>query len=89
MTSDPGIARRVAPLENDRDALYELLDDFRTEVRTRFDQHEARFDTIDQRFDGVDQRFDTIDRRFDGLEGQLNRIAGTLDDVVRRLPESR
>jgi len=82
MTSDPGIARRVARLENDRDALYELLDDFRTEVRTRFDQHEARFDTIDQRFDGVD-------RRFDGLEGQLNRIAGTLDDVVRRLPESR
>jgi len=75
MTSDPGIARRVARLENDRDALYELLDDFRTEVRTRFDQHEARFDTIDQ--------------RFDGLEGQLNRIAGTLDDVVRRLPESR
>jgi len=82
MTSDPGIARRVARLANDRDALYELLDDFRTEVRTRFDQHEARFDTIDQRFDGVD-------RRFDGLEGQLNRIAGTLDDVVRRLPESR
>jgi len=47
MTSDPSIARRVARLENDRDALYELVDDFRVETRARFDQHDVRFDRLE------------------------------------------
>lgn len=47
MTSEPNIARSVARLENDRDSLYELVDDFRAETRTRFDQHDARFDRLE------------------------------------------
>lgn len=38
MTPDADLELRVARLENDRDAIYELIDDFRSETRTRFDQ---------------------------------------------------
>jgi hypothetical protein len=41
MTSTPGIARRVARLENDRDALNELVDEFRAESLARFDRLES------------------------------------------------
>jgi len=47
MTSEPNIARSIARLENDRDSLYELVDDFRSETRTRFDQHDVRFDRLE------------------------------------------
>ena len=47
MTSEPTINRRIARLENDRDSLYELVDDFRGETRARFDRHDARFDRLE------------------------------------------
>ena len=47
MTSEPNLARSLARLENDRDSLYELVDDFRAETRDRFDQHDTRFDRLE------------------------------------------
>ncbi len=101
VTSDPHLLRRVARLENDRDSLYELVDDFRAEVRARFDQvdarldqhgarldqHSARLDQHDARFDRIDARFDQHDARFDQHDVRFDRIDGTLAEVLRRLPE--
>ncbi|GAC1530848.1 MAG: hypothetical protein NVS3B1_23500 [Marmoricola sp.] len=48
MASDLNLTRSVARLENDRDSLYELIDDFRAETLTRFDEHDARFDRLEE-----------------------------------------
>lgn len=78
MTSERSIERRVSRLENDRDAMYELLEEFRSEARGALDELRAE---TNARFDGVDARFDGVDARFD-------RIEGTLAEVLRRLPEA-
>lgn len=57
MTSDPGLTRRVERLENDTEAIYELL----AELKAGQVAHSARFDGIDARFDGVDTRLAGID----------------------------
>jgi len=82
VTSEPHISRSVARLENDRDSLYELVDDFRTETLRRFDQvDDFRTETL-RRFDQVDDfRTETLRR--------LDRIEGGLSEVLRRLPGTR
>ena len=76
MANDPELRRRVSRLENDRDALYELI----SEISSTQQEHSRRFDAVDRRFDAVDGRLDAVDRRFDSVEA-------TLSEVLRRLPE--
>jgi hypothetical protein len=97
MASDPHTELRLSRLENDRDALYELV----SEIRSIQEDHSRRFDGMDQRFDGLDQRFDGLDQRFDGLDQRFDRMDQRFDrmdqrfdgfgtilaEIVRRLPE--
>ena len=55
--SDPSLSRRVARLENDTEAIDELI----TDVRTNLDEHTRRFDGIDGRLDGLEGRFDGVE----------------------------
>ena len=67
MTSDPNIELRVSRLENDRDSIYELIDDFRAATRTRFDAVEGTLDDFRTetrtRFDAVESTLDEVLRR--------------------------
>lgn len=63
MTSEPNLARSVARLENDRDSLYELVDDFRTEVRHRFEKIDARIEKHGARFDRLEDSLAEVLRR--------------------------
>ncbi|GAB7004024.1 hypothetical protein JCM18899A_14960 [Nocardioides sp. AN3] len=72
VTSDPGIARRVARLENDRDALYELIDEFRAESRARFHRLEGTLAEVTQQHS----------RRFDRLEGTLAEVLRRLPESL-------
>ncbi len=76
MTSDPGMSRRVARLENDTESIYELL----TEVRSTQDEHTSRLDRVETTLTKVASTLDEHARRFDGIQT-------TLTEVVRRLPE--
>jgi DNA repair exonuclease SbcCD ATPase subunit len=87
MTSDPELTRRVERLENDRDALYELVTEFRTETLERFEQVDRRFEQVDQRFEQVDRRFEGVDQRLEGIDQRLVSLGDTLVEVLRRLPE--
>jgi hypothetical protein len=49
MTSDPGLSRRVARVENDTESIYELF----TEVRSTQDEHTRRFDQIESTLNEV------------------------------------
>jgi len=73
MTSDPSIERRVSRLENDTESIYELIDDFRAETRSRFD--------------GINATLTASSQRSDRVEGTLTEVEATLNEVVRRLPE--
>jgi hypothetical protein len=63
MTSDPSIEHRFKRLENDRDPLYALVDDFRAETQARFDELDARLDRHDVRFDRVEAGLAEVLRR--------------------------
>jgi hypothetical protein len=69
-----GVERKVQQLDNDVQAIYEML--ARLEATQR--RHTNRFDDIDGRFDG-------IEGRLDGIDGRLNGIDGKVDEVLRRL----
>ncbi len=49
MTSDPQIERRVSRLENETESIYELIDDFRSETRGRFNQIETTLNEVVRR----------------------------------------
>ena len=83
MASDPQIELRVSRLENDRNAIYDLI----TEIRSVQQEHSERFDTMDRRFDTMDQRFETIDGRLENIDQRFDGIEATLTEVVRRLPD--
>ncbi len=76
MATDPELELRVSRLENDSNAIYELLG----EIRSTQQEHSRRFESVDQRLESVDHRFDRVDQRFDSIEA-------TLSEVVRRLPD--
>jgi transposase len=80
MTSDPGMSRRVARLENDTESIYELITAVRAEVRSTQEEHTRRFDRVERTVAEVRSTLDEHTRRFD-------RIETTLGEVVRRLPE--
>lgn len=63
MTSNPSIERRVSRLENETESIYELIDDFRTETRTRFASLDATLATHDNRFDRIEITLTEIMRR--------------------------
>ncbi len=49
MPNDPNLERRMNRLENETVAIYELIDDFRSETRTRFDRIETTLGEVLQR----------------------------------------
>ena len=83
MVADPQLEHRVSRLENDRDAIYELI----TEIKTTQQEHTERFDRMDGRFDRMDGRFDRMDGRFDRMDERFDGVEATLTEVVRRLPD--
>ncbi|MGJ9420935.1 hypothetical protein [Aeromicrobium sp. CF3.5] len=87
MTHDADIELRVARLENDRDAIYELIDDFRSETRTRFDQVDRKFGQVEGRLGSVEGRLGQVEGRLGSVEVKIDRIESTLGEVLRRLPE--
>ena len=76
MAGDPQIELRVSRLENDSNAVYDLI----TEMRSTQQEHSQRFDAVDRRLDSVDAALTAVDRRFDSVDA-------TLAEVLRRLPE--
>lgn len=72
MTSDPTLKRRVDRLQNDTEALYELIGDFRSDFNL------LRGEFSDLRGEFTDLRGETR-TRFDAVEE-------TLREVLRRLP---
>jgi septation ring formation regulator EzrA len=80
MTSDPGMSRRVARLENDTESIYELI----TEVRSTQDEHTRRFDRL---VDRVESTFTEVRSTQDEHTRRFDRLESTLGEVVRRLPE--
>jgi hypothetical protein len=52
MTTDSGMSRRVARLENDTESIYELI----TEVRSTQGEHTRRFDRIESTLNEVVRR---------------------------------
>jgi hypothetical protein len=57
VTSDRSLARPVSRLENDTEAIYEIL----TTLTTTQVEHTRRFDAVDRRLAAHDGRFDRID----------------------------
>ena len=87
VASDPQIELRVARLENDSSAIYELLGEIRSnqqEHSRRFDSMDARLDSMDGRFDSVDARLDSMDGRFDSMDARLDTMDGRLDSMDGR-----
>ena len=64
-----GVERKVQQLDNDVQAIYEML--ARLEATQR--RHTNRFDDIDGRFDGIDGRLDGIDGKVDEVLRRLDR----------------
>lgn len=90
MASDPQIELRVARLENDSSAIYELLGEIRStqqEHSRSFGSMDGRLDSMDARLDAMDGRLDAMDGRFDSMDGRFDSVETTLAEVVRRLPE--
>ena len=89
MTMNPAeIERKVRRLDNDVQAIYELLATIsftQTRHGRRFDEVDARFDAMDQRFDGVDRRFDGMDQRFDAMDQRFDGLDQRFDEVLTLL----
>ena len=49
MPNDPNLERRMSRFENETVAIYELIDDFRSETRARFDRIETTLGEVLQR----------------------------------------
>ena len=62
--------------------IFEALQRFGQENKSRFEQIDRRFEQIDKRLDkmqrDIDQRFDMVDRRLESLEKDVREIKGTL-----------
>ena len=64
------IERKVRRLDNDVQAIYELL----ATISATQTRHGNRLDEFDARFDGIDQRLDGHDKRFDGVDAKLDEV---------------
>lgn len=76
MTTTP-LERKVRQLDNDVQALYELIH----KVSTTQIRHSNRFDEITADLAAHGERLDKREGRFDGLVGKLDGLAGTLESV--------
>jgi archaellum component FlaC len=79
---------RVKQLENDRDAMYEMIGDIQkkqAEQTRRFEGVDQRLDAMDQRFDRAGQQLDAIYRRLGGIDGRLGGIDGRFGGIDGRL----
>ncbi len=80
--------RKVSRLDNDVQAIYELLAAISfTQKRhgSRLDEFDKRFDAVDRRLDEFDKRFDAVDQRFDAVDQRLEGIDGRLDEILTLL----
>ncbi len=87
MTPDADLELRVAPLEIDRDAIHELIDDLRGETRTRLDQVDRKFGQVEGRLGSVEVTVGAVEVKIGSVEVTIDRIESPLREVVRRLPE--
>jgi archaellum component FlaC len=90
-TPAPDIERKVRQLDNDVQAIYELLTNIQGTQRrqgTMLDGMDARMDRMESRLDGVETRLDGVETRLDGVETRLDGMDGKLDEVLRRLPST-
>lgn len=89
--STPPLERKVQQLDNDVQAIYELIstisstqrrhDNRFKEIAEQLEAHDARFDGIDGRLDGIDGRLDGIAGRLDGIAGSLGGVDGSLGGI--------
>lgn len=84
MPFSPSEERRVARVESDVEAIYELLG----EIQQTQASHTRHFRQLDKRLDSHDARFDSHDARFDQLDARFDQLDATLAEVLRRLPEA-
>jgi len=91
--------RKVNQLDNDVQAIYELLSgiegtlkrhgnrlmEISAELGTRFGEVDQRLTAMDQRFDGVDQRFDGVERRLDTMDQRFDGVEQRLDGMDHKL----
>ena len=77
VASESDLELRVSRLENDSDALYELVDEIKATQREH-SQHFGKIEATLTEFQSVQTEHS---RRFDGIET-------TLVEVLRRLPDS-
>lgn len=54
------------------DCVVRAMQDFREDVRRRFDDVDRRFEAVDRRFEAVDRRFDSLERKVDGVRTELD-----------------
>jgi chromosome segregation ATPase len=84
------LERKVRRLDNDVQAIYELLATIsatQTRHGNRLDELDARFDGIDTRLDGIDRRLDGHDKRFDGIDARLDGHDKRFDGMDAKLDE--
>jgi predicted nuclease with TOPRIM domain len=100
MTMNPvEVERKVRQLDNEVQAIYEMLAGIEgtqrrhsnrfEEIAVRLDEVDqkftVRFNTLEGRFDTVEGRFDTLEGRFDTLEGRFDTLEGKVDRVLEVL----
>jgi chromosome segregation ATPase len=78
----PGNERKVRQLDNDVQAIYELI--ARIEVTQR--RHTTRFDGLDSQILAMDSRLDGIETRLDGIDTRLGELGTKLDEILIRMP---
>jgi hypothetical protein len=75
MAADSQIEFRISRLENDRDAIYEILGD----IRATLHEHTQLFVEMGRRFDKIESTLVAHGRRFDTIDA-------TLGEILQRLP---
>ena len=81
MTTSPPLERKVRQLDNDVQALYELIFKISaTQVRhtNRFDELSADVAAHGERLDGLEGKVDRLEGKVDGLDGKVDTILDLL-----------
>lgn len=83
MAAATSLENKVRRLDNDVQAIYEML----ASIQAQQGRHSNRFVEMDDRFDKVDDRFDKVDDRFDKVDERLGKVDERLDTMGSRLDE--
>lgn len=66
--------RTLAVVENSKQEVLEVIQEFAGHVDQRFEKIDQRFEKVDQRFDQIDKRFAKVDQRFDQMDERFEKI---------------